>query len=285
MIQTNRQLCAFTGIQTFDLLNVIIKAGEPLDKNQRLLSFHDKVLLTLCKLKLNITFICIALLFKIPESTCRRYFKETLIVLEAVLKSAIYWPSKREVLQNLPLSFSNYTNVQIILDCTEFAVEKTKCLRCRICTYSHYKGDNTIKVLIGVSPAGLITFVSKAFGGRASDKAIIEQSGVLNKQEPFVDAVMVDKGFHIDEACAERNIHLIRPFLQRQTQFTHEQALETSQIASAWVHVERAIQRLKNFQILSTKLSWTMLGLIDSILCITTGIVNLSSPILDTERF
>ncbi|XP_023231067.1 uncharacterized protein LOC111631103 [Centruroides sculpturatus] len=89
MIQTHRQLYAFTGIQTFDLLNAIVKAGEPLDKNQRLLSFHDKVLLTLCKLKLNITFTCIALLFKIPESTCRRYFKETLIVLEAVLKSAI----------------------------------------------------------------------------------------------------------------------------------------------------------------------------------------------------
>ncbi|XP_067125794.1 uncharacterized protein [Centruroides vittatus] len=214
------------------------------------------------------------------------YFKETLIVLEAVLKSAIYWPSKREVLQNLPLSFSNYTNVRIILDCTEFAVEKTKCLRCRIRTYLHYKGDNTIKALIGVSPAGLITFVSKAFGGRASNKAITEQSGVLNKLEPFVDAVMVDKGFHIDKACAERNIHLIRPpFLRIQTQLTHEQALETSQIASTQVHVERAIQRLKNFQILSTKLSWTMLGLIDSVLCITAGSVNLSSPILDTERF
>jgi hypothetical protein len=44
-----------------------------------------------------------------------------------------------------------------------------------------------------VSPGGLLTFVSKGYGGRASDKCIFEQSGVINKCEPYIDAIMVDK--------------------------------------------------------------------------------------------
>ena len=37
--------------------------------------------------------------------------------------------------------------------------------------YSHYKGGNTMKVVIGVSPAGLITRVSDPRAGRSSDKS------------------------------------------------------------------------------------------------------------------
>ncbi|KAJ8914038.1 hypothetical protein NQ315_017557 [Exocentrus adspersus] len=34
--------------------------------------------------------------------------------------------------------------------------------------------------MIGVSPAGLITFLSRGYGGRASDKAIFEQKAKIN---------------------------------------------------------------------------------------------------------
>ncbi|KAH9378461.1 hypothetical protein HPB48_017012 [Haemaphysalis longicornis] len=69
---------------------------------------------------------------------------------------------------------------------------------CRILTYSYYEGVHTIKVLIGVSPGALITFVSDCFGSRASDKACVTDSDVLNRLELFKDDVMVDKGFNID---------------------------------------------------------------------------------------
>lgn len=46
-----------------------------------------------------------------------------------------------------------------------------------------------------VSPGGLLTMISKGYGGRASDKAIFEQSCVVEKLEPHIDAIMVDKDF------------------------------------------------------------------------------------------
>ena len=54
-----------------------------------------------------------------------------------------------------------------------------------------------------VTPAGLIRFVSESFGGRASDKAIFCYSGILRRLESTRDAVMVDRGFLIDDECTQ----------------------------------------------------------------------------------
>jgi len=64
--------------------------------------------------------------------------------------------------------------------------------------------------LIGISPGGLITYISKLYGGRASDKAIFEQSNLIElMQKP--DAVMVDKGFLIDDICKKKYITITFP--------------------------------------------------------------------------
>ena len=54
-----------------------------------------------------------------------------------------------------------------------------------------------MKVLICITPQGTISFVSKAWGGRVSDKCIIEQS-VEKIFEPG-DIILVDRGFTIEE--------------------------------------------------------------------------------------
>jgi hypothetical protein len=41
-------------------------------------------------------------------------------------------------------------------------------------------------------------FISKAFGGRASDKFIVEKSGFMNYLLPG-DEIMADRGFTIDD--------------------------------------------------------------------------------------
>ncbi|KAF0716557.1 THAP-type domain-containing protein, partial [Aphis craccivora] len=85
--------------------------------------------------------------------------------------------------------------------------------------YNNYKSTFTLKFLIGISPGSLITFISEPFGGQASDKAIFEQSGLMNKLE-HPNAIMVDKGFMIDDLCKQKTNEIIRPpFLKTKNSF------------------------------------------------------------------
>ena len=84
----------------------------------------------------------------------------------------------------------------VIIDCFEMFIEKPSNFLSRAQTYSNYKSHNTIKVLIGISPQGTVTFVSQAWGGRKSDKFLTENCGLLNKLKPGY-LVMAYRGFTI----------------------------------------------------------------------------------------
>ena len=45
------------------------------------------------------------------------------------------------------------------------------------------KHHNTLKFLVGIAPSGYITFLSDSYGGRASDKHIVLDSGFLDLLE------------------------------------------------------------------------------------------------------
>lgn len=64
-------------------------------------------------------------------------------------------------------------------------------------------------MLIGITPKGLITFVSNPYGGNSSDRHIMETE-LLEKIEPG-DAVMVDRGFNIGDLMLQRGAKLHMP--------------------------------------------------------------------------
>lgn len=62
---------------------------------------------------------------------------------------------------------------------------------------------------------------------------------------------MADKGFpQISTGLLERNATFVMPPFAYNPQFTEEEVIEGYQIASIRIHVERAIQRIKIFNIL-----------------------------------
>ncbi|XP_077497663.1 uncharacterized protein LOC144108263 [Amblyomma americanum] len=247
---------------------------------------YERVVLVLVRLKTCLSLNCLATLFCTSKTTVQRHFYGTLRSLAAILKAAIPWPSKNEIMLNMPHCFAQFQEVRVVLDCTEVQVEKSHCQSCRTLTYSYYKGTHTAKALVGVSPAGLITFISNRFGGRASDKACVLKSNVLDKLKGFEDDVMVDKGFCIDDMCAIRGLGVVQPpFLRSEEQFSAEDATKTVHIARARVHVERAIQRMKVFKVLKGPILWDLVGALDKVMVVIAGIVNLSAPILSEKRF
>ena len=65
-------------------------------------------------------------------------------------------------------------------------------------TFSSYKNRPTVKVLAGVSPGGLATFLSPAYGGLASDRQICERSKLARMCDPG-DRIMAAKGFNVQD--------------------------------------------------------------------------------------
>ncbi|KFM68003.1 hypothetical protein X975_16882, partial [Stegodyphus mimosarum] len=286
---SSKQLNSLTGLHSVKLLEQLTEyvQMELQSAPKRCMSIKDRIMLSLMRMKLNISFVVLSVLFGCTSTTCKVIFSETIHALAVTLRSMIYWPSKEEIMCNIPVCFKNFFNVRTVLDCTEIPVGKPKCLKCQIRTYSQYKGMHTIKYLIGASPGGIITYVSKGYGGRASDKEIFRQSGLVEMVEPHVDAFMVDKGFLIDDICEERGINIIRPpFLREKKQLSPQEANLTRNIARARVHIERIIQRIKAFKLLHYgRIPWTMISLADDMMIIACGLANLGRPVLSNDKF
>ncbi|XP_040079265.2 uncharacterized protein LOC120850716 [Ixodes scapularis] len=281
-------VCFFTGIPNIELLNVLEKlvSGKTPKSARAALPARDRVIMTMMALKHALTFDFLSNIFGVSPSTASATVRNTAELLAVFLRNAITWPSKDEVLHNMSVCLQKYSHVSIVLDCTKIPVGTSKCLKCRISTYSHYKKGHTIKYMVGVSPAGLITYISSGYGGRASDKAMFDQSGLVDKLLPGIDHIMVDKEFLIDSTCETRLNAVVRPpFLHAKKLLSKAEALATKSIAAARVHVERVIQRMKLFKITPQRMPWHMVPIADDVLTIACGLVNLSPPVLADNRF
>ena len=114
--------------------------------------------------------------------------------------------------------------------------------------FSSYKHHTTLKALVGISPKGFFTFIGQLYTGSISDREIVERSGFLNLPFSNGDSVMADKGFTIEDIILPLGVSLnIPPFLGMSDQMSAEYVIAIQEISSLRIHVERAINKVKNF--------------------------------------
>lgn len=227
---------------------------QDIDKRgkKRSLLAADELFLTLARLRVNIAERLLADQFRISVSEVSRIFATYLDLIYSRFIQLDVWASRDTVDKTMPESFRmEYPFTRIILDCTELFIQKPSCFRAQSDTYSSYKSHNTAKGLVGIAPFGAVTFVSDLYGGHASDKEIVESCGILDRLEEG-DSVMADRGFEIQDLLVVRGCSLnIPPFMRCKDRLDPEEETETRQIAAVRIHVERAIERIKNYNILS----------------------------------
>ena len=97
----------------------------------------------------------------------------------------------------MPTSFKDsFSNVRVIIDCTEMKVQTPSSLVLHSEFYSSYKSATTFKGLVGITPSGAVSFISKLYTGSISDREIVKRCGILNLLEDG-DGVIADKGFTV----------------------------------------------------------------------------------------
>ena len=248
-----------TGLPTKEVFNIVVKHAYRFKDSINYfsgwkvesISFEDQIFITLMKVRQNYTNLHLAQLFHCSVSTISNIVTTFIHVLHSILfDDLISIPSRdKNKLSAQASSFMQFGSCRIIIDCTDIEVAAPGLMSQQNATYSAYRGMNSFKVIVGVSPNAVITYVSKLYPGSISDKAIVQQSGLLNH---FTAGYMIlaDKGFLIQDILPRGVSVNIPPFLNNGT-FTESEIKSTKAIAKCRIHVERANARLKDFRILS----------------------------------
>ena len=278
----------YTGLSNVGTLLLLLKFLLPgITTVERSLTHFQQLVMVLLKLRLNLEEIDLAYRFNVSQSTVSRMFRTWMMCMGERLAPLIRWPSRNEIKKTMPIAFRNFFGKCVcIVDCTEIFIDRPSDLKARCQTWSNYKQHNTIKILIAVTPQGTISYVSKAWGGRVSDKYITEHCGILDKLLPG-DLVLADRGFTIQDSvglhCAEVKTP---PFTKGKKQLSRCEIDWSREISHVRIHVERVIGLLKQrYKILQHCLPISLLKssdscTIDDIITTCVALTNLSDSVV-----
>jgi hypothetical protein len=242
------------------------------------------VMVVLRKVKMNETYKLLGLYFGFSAKTISLYFRTNVATIAACLQQLIFRPPRATITANLPQAFRyKYYLTDEIIDAFELEVNPPDDPKNQVATYSAYKHFNGLKVVVGITPDGYVSFVSDCFGGKVSDVEICKRSGYLDGL-PKKSVIMADRGFkHLHNQLIFRNCTLVRPpSVQKDTPLSESQCMEAKQIASLRIHVERGIVRLREYAMISphARLSHNLIPVADYAVKIAAGLTNLSNPLI-----
>ena len=304
-IKSDAKMKFYTGIQTVALFSVLFSLIQPClpnlvywrgkknilstkykrtaTKRSPKLDEKNQFLLVLMRLRLGLLNEDLADRFNISQATCSSIFTTWIRLLSSLLGDALVrWLPRETVYSNLPSMFrGKYRKTRCIIDCSEVYIERPKSVDEQAATWSDYKKHNTFKFLIAISPNGFIMFLSDCYGGRTTDQFICKDSNFYNLLEAG-DEIMADRGFQIKEDLLLYYCSLsVPPGARIKAQFCMSECEKTKEVANLRIHVERAINRLKEFKILKSVVPINMLTHADSIVKTCAALCNLQSHLIN----
>ena len=256
-------IALLTGLESYSKFMFVFETLGPAayDLNYRwsqidVLSPENQFLLTLVKLRKHYSNNELAMFFRVSEKTVSNTFTTWINFMYFQWRELDIWPEKDTVAFFAPSDFSkSFPSTRVIVDGTEIPIRKPKNPDAQQKTWSTYKNQNTLKVLVGCTPGGLVNYLSDAYGGSASDRLLCERSPLMTSCDPG-DLVMSDKGFNVQDLFAPYNVTVNIPtFLKGKNQLPAKALAKDRKIASKRVLIERIIGLAKTYKILCSPLN------------------------------
>ena len=224
----------------------VVSRGRP-----RKLCDIDELFLTMARLHLGLLEKDFADRFNIAQQEVSEIFATWIDRMSDCLGQLSFTTEWETMKQNLPKCFKpDYEDVYLIIDCTELYIEKPSQVIQQSATWSEYKGHNTGKGLITLSPLMLPVFASDIYPGSKSDEEILSQSGILSFAQQG-DRWLADKGFIVQHILDNWGVRVETPAkLEGKKQFSVEEDIHNRKNSQVRVHVERGIRQVKVFRIL-----------------------------------
>jgi len=224
----------------------VVSRGRP-----RKLCDIDELFLTMARLRLGLLEKDLADRFNIAQQEVAEIFATWIDRMSDCLGQLSFTTERETMKRNLPKCFKpDYEDVYLIIDCTELYIEKPSQVIQQSATWSEYKGHNTGKGLIALSPLMLPVFASDIYPGSKSDEEIMSQSGILSFAQQG-DRWLADKGFIVQHILDNWGVRVETPAkLEGKKQFSVEEDIHNRKNSQVRVHVERGIRQVKVFRIL-----------------------------------
>lgn len=279
----------YTGFESYQKFYLVYSTLSPLaakityfSHHVLNLSYEDQFFLTLMKLRQNKTILELSRFFCISSSTVSNIFITWVNFIHQMWNRLDIWPSRDLINFYMPESFKQYDkSVRVILDGTEFPIQKPGNTITQQSSWSTYKHSNTLKVLVGATPGGLLSFCSPAYGGSTSDRQTIERSNLLVKCESG-DTILADRGFNVQDIFVSKNVKVNTPaFLKGKSQLPGLTVLHDRELASKRVHIERLIGLTKTYKILKSDLDHSYVPLATKIFYICFMCCNFREGIIN----
>lgn len=252
------------------------KKGRP-----RKLKPVEEFFIVLCRLRRGFSERHLAHLYGVAQSTISRLFVPWINFMYLKFGQVCIWPPKSVVQATMPADFKEkFLSTRVIIDCTEVFCEMPSSLLLNSELFSSYKNHVTLKGLVGIAPSGAITFCSQLYTGSISDREIVLRSGFLSQSFEDGDSVMADKGFQIQDILPLGVDLNIPPFLGSDAQMSAEDVVRTQQIASLRIHVERAINKIKNFRIWNGVVPLSLFSVVNRMWTVCAFLCNAQDPLI-----
>ena len=248
----------YTGFEDYDhfmlIFNILGPNVDCIGLNGCGLSARNQLFLVLMKLRQAKDDLELSFFFGISEAVVSKVITTWVNFMYFQLKELNIWPSRETINSNMPKHFKQlFPSTRVILDATEIPIQKPTNANMQSGSFSSYKNRNTLKVMVGCTPKGAVSYISDAYGGRASDREIIERS-TLNKSQGLFDkgdSIMADRGIMVQDLFLEKGVKVNVPTkLKGRQQLDEHEVIGDRRIASKRIHVERVIGLAKTYKIL-----------------------------------
>lgn len=235
----------------------------------------------MCRLRQGFPEDHLAQLFNVSASTVSRIIITWVNFMFFKFGQINIWPSRKVIDTTMPESFKGkYKSTRVIIDCTEVRCQMPSSLQLNGELFSSYKNHTTLKGLVGISPGGAVTFISQLYTGSISDREIVRRSGFLDLPFDDKDSIMADKGFTIQDLLPLGVSLNLPPFLGASSQMAAEDVVKTQEIASLRIHVERAINKIKNFHIWDRVVPLHQMGIVNQMWAVCAFCCNVQPNII-----
>ena len=178
----------------------------------RHVSEKEEHLLVLCRLRLGVLNRQLGDMFGVSEaSVCKIVTTWVCLLAKLFDGTLLRWPTHEEVKRQFPKSFKKYPDTRVIIDATEFFIEKP---HPHVLRRPHGVTTNTILHLNYWSELHLVELLLsfRNWSGSISDWKIVHESGLIDLLEKG-DHLMADRGFNIRDLLTRRGVKLnIPPF-------------------------------------------------------------------------